>query len=375
MKIVVNARHLLPGRLDGIGWFSYQTLRRITTQHPDVHFVFLFDRAYDPQVIFSHNVTPMILWPPARHPFLFYYWMQFAVRPFLKRFQPDLFLSPDGFLALGAACRQLPVIHDINFRHYPKDLPFWLRTYYNRYFPLFAAEATRVATVSEFSKKDIADNYGIPAEKLDVVYNGINEFFRPADEETKRRVKEKYTGGRDYFLFVGSVSPRKNLSRLIKAFNRFREETGSDMKLVLAGAIFWGESELADLMKDLNIESEIVFTGRVPEEALQEITASAFAFTYVPYFEGFGIPLVEAMQCGVPIIAAKASSIPEVAADAAVYVNPFKEEEIAAAMVKVYGDKSLRDELVKKGFVQRDRFSWDKTADLLWASVERTLRE
>jgi glycosyltransferase involved in cell wall biosynthesis len=375
VKIVVNTRLLLPGRLDGIGWFSYQTLRRITVQHPDVHFIFLFDRAYDPQFIFSGNITPMILWPPARHPFLFYYWMQYAVRPFLKRFQPDLFLSPDGFLALGARCRQLPVIHDINFRHHPKDLPFWVRTYYNRYFPMFAAEAARIATVSEFSRQDIAANYGIEAEKIDVVYNGINEFFKPVTEEVRRQVKQKFTGGRDYFLFVGSVSPRKNLARLIRAFHLFRKETGSDMKLVLAGAIFWGESELASLMKELQLESEIIFTGRVPEEILQDITASAFAFTYVPYFEGFGIPLVEAMQCGVPIIAAKASSLPEVAGDAAVYANPFKEEEIKDAMVRIYRDKNLREDLVKKGFLQKEKFSWDQTAELLWASVQRTLNE
>lgn len=375
MKIVVNARHLLPGRLDGIGWFSYQTLRRITRQHPDVHFVFLFDRAYDQQFVFAANVTPIILWPPARHPFLFYYWMQFAVRPFLKRFKPDLFLSPDGFLALGAACRQLPVIHDINFRHYPKNLPFWLRTYYNRYFPLFADEATRIATVSGFSKQDISESYGIPPGKIDVVYNGINEFFKPVDEVTKRRVKEKYTGGRDFFLFVGSVSPRKNVPRLIKAFSLFRNETGSDMKLLLAGAIFWGESGLANLISELKLEKEIIFTGRVPEETLQEITSSAFACTYVPYFEGFGIPLIEAMQCGIPVIAANVSSIPEVAGNAAVYVNPFKEEEIAAAMVKVFRDQKLRHCLVQKGFAQKEKFSWDKTADLLWASVERTLRE
>lgn len=315
----------------------------------------------------------MVLWPPARHPFLFYYWMQFSVKPFLNRFQPDLFLSPDGFLSLGAKCKQLPVIHDINFLHYPKDLPFWVRNYYNRFFPKFAHEATRIATVSEYSKKDISDSYGIDPAKIDVVYNGINEYFAPAGEETKKATREKYAKGREYFLFVGSLSPRKNILRLVKAFHAFKKETGSTMKLMLAGAVFWGEDELVRLMKELQIENEIIFTGRVPDDVLRDIMASAFALTYVPYFEGFGIPLIEAMQSGVPVISANVTSLPEVAGEAALYVDPFDENAIRNAMVLLHKDPALRDQLIQKGFVQKTKFSWDRTAELLWKSVERTL--
>lgn len=373
MKIVVNTRLLLPDRLDGIGWFGYQSLKRITQQHPDVHFIFLFDRPYSEEFIFADNITPMILSPKARHPFLFYYWMQFCVKPLLNEIKPDLFLSIDGYLALGAKCKQLPVIHDINFLHYPKDLPFWVRTYYNRFFPKFAKEATRIATVSEFSKKDIAESYQINPDSIDVVYNGINDHFDIVDETTKAAVKNKFTKGCDYFLFVGSISRRKNILRLIKAFHLFKKETSSTMKLVLAGAIFWGDDEISSLMKELQIENEIVFTGRVPNEELKNITASAFALTYVPYFEGFGIPLVEAMQCGVPIIAAKASCLPEIAGDAALYANPFDENEIKNAMLTMFNDDSLRNDLIKQGNNRKDNFSWDKTADLLWKSIEKTI--
>lgn len=345
----------------------------MTQAHPEVHFVFLFDRPYDPKFVFGENITPMVLWPPARHPFLFYYWMQFSVKPFLNRFKPDLFLSPDGFLALGAKCPQLPVIHDINFLHYPKDLPFWVRNYYNHFFPKFARAAKRIATVSEFSKKDIGNNYGISAQNIDVVYNGINEHFGLADEGTKQKVKLKFTGGQEYFLFIGSLSPRKNILRLIKAFHLFKKETRAPVKLMLAGAIFWGESEVLQSMKELDIESEIVFTGRVPDKDLYEITASAFALTYVPYFEGFGIPLVEAMQSGLPIISANVSSLPEVAGEAALYVDPFNENEIKNAMVLLYKDSSLRDKLIAAGKEQKNKFSWDRTAQLLWESIEKAV--
>ncbi|MGZ3942376.1 MAG: glycosyltransferase family 4 protein [Bacteroidia bacterium] len=373
MKIVVNTRLLLPNRLDGIGWFSYQSLKRITQQHPEVHFIFLFDRPYSEEFVFSDNITPMILSPKARHPFLFYYWMQFSVKPLLNEVKPDLFLSPDGFLSLGAKCKQLPVIHDINFVHYPKDLPFWVRNYYNHFFPKFSKEAARIATVSEFSKKDISDTYHVDANKIDVVYNGISEHFSPVDEATKTVTKNKFTTGCDYFLFLGSISPRKNIIRLIKAFHLFKKESSSNMKLVLAGAIFWGDDEIISLMKQLNIENEIVFTGRVPNEELRNILGSAFAMTYLPYFEGFGIPLVEAMQCGTPILAAKASCLPEIAGDAAIYANPFDESEIKNAMLTLFHDDSLRNNLIKAGHQRKNNFSWDKTASLLWQSVEKTL--
>ena len=145
------------------------------------------------------------------------------------------------------------------------------------------------------------------------------------------------------------------------------------MKLMLAGSIFWGESELSSLMKELNIESEIIFTGRVPDAELRNIMGAAYAMTYLPYFEGFGIPLVEAMQSGIPIIAAKASCLPEIAGDEALYANPFDEHEIKNAMLTLYNDDSLRAELIKQGNKRKDDFSWDRTASLLWNSIEKTV--
>ena len=373
MKIVVNTRLLLDGRLDGIGWFAYQTLKRITRQHPDFHFVFLFDRPYHEKFIFADNITPLVLYPPTRHPVLFYLWMQFSVKPLLNKLKPDLFLSPDGFLALGAKCNQLPVIHDINFLHYPKDLGFSARHYYNHFFPKFAKEATRIATVSEFSKKDISENYHILPSKIDVVYNGIHDYFDLISDDIKIITKKKYTKGFDYFVFVGSLHPRKNILRLIKAFHLFKTETKSNFKLVLAGAIFWGENEMYELIKKLSIENEIIFTGRVSNDELKNLIASAFALTYVPYFEGFGIPIVEAMQCGTPILAANTSCLPEIAGDAAIYANPFDENEIKHAMITLYEDSEIRTNLIRKGLEQKNKYSWDKTSSLLWKSIEASL--
>lgn len=373
MQIVVNTRFLLKNRLEGIGWFSYQTLKRITQNNPDIHFVFLFDREFDEEFIFSDNITPITLGPQARHPFLYYAWFQFSVKNLLNRLKPDLFLSPDGFLSLGAHCRQLPVIHDINFLHHPKDLKWLTGKYYNYYFPKYAHAATRIATVSEYSKKDISDSYQISPDKIDVVYNGINSFFKPADQQTKRDTKTKFTAGKDYFVFVSSLHPRKNILNLVKSFSLFKKESQSDVKLVLAGPAFWGLQPIMQSIAENNLNDEVIFTGRLDDNDLAAVMASALALSFIPYYEGFGIPLVEAMQSGIPIITSNVTSLPEVAGEAALLVDPVNTNEVKEAMLRIFRDGDLRAKLILKGFEQKQKFSWDKSADLLWQSVLKTI--
>lgn len=374
MQIAVNTRLLLKNKLEGIGWFSYQTLKRITEANKDVHFVFLFDRPFDEEFIFNDNITPIIVSPQARHPFLYYAWLEFGIKNTLNSLKPDLFLSPDGFLSLGAKCKQLPVIHDINFLHNPKDVKPLTSKYYNYFFPKFAHKATRIATVSEYSKKDIADNYKISSDKIDVVYNGINASFKPVSEAVKTETRKRFSKGKEFFLFVGSLNPRKNISRLIQAFDAFKKESNSDLKLVLAGSHAWGGSDIYKTIDELSCKDDIVFTNRLSEEDLANVMASAFALTFVPYFEGFGIPLIEAMQSEIPIITSNVTSLPEIASDAALFVNPYEVNEIKNAMLKLRSDDNLRMKLIENGKQRKSNFSWDKSADLLWKSVEKALK-
>ncbi|MDX2174621.1 MAG: glycosyltransferase family 1 protein [Bacteroidota bacterium] len=398
MQIVVNTRLLLKDKLEGISWFTYQTLSRITKNNPNVHFIFLFDRQFDPEFIFSDNVTPMILSPQARHPFLYYAWFQFSVKSLLNKLKPDLFLSPDGFLCLGAKCKQLLVLHDINFYHHPKDLKWLTGKYYNYFFPKYAREATRIATVSGYSKVDIAKHYNIDPNKIDVVYNGIHDFFKPANEIKKQETKTKFTDGNDYFVNVGSLIPRKNIPNLIKAFALFKKESKSNLKLVLVGSQYWGTAEIHKIILENGLKSvspifydfdkpenpnqldsilktaDVIFTGRLSNEDLNLVLGSAVGLTFVPYYEGFGIPLIEAMETQTPIIASNVTSLPEIAGDAALYVNPLNIEEIKEAMLKLYNNKELQQSLITKGNLQKQNFSWDKSADLLWQSCQKTVK-
>lgn len=373
MKIAVNTRLLIKNKLEGIGWFTFETLRRLTEEMQDAEFYFLFDREPHPDFLFGKNVTAVTIGPEARHPILFIAWFEYAVPRALKQIRPDVFLSPDGYLSLRTSVPQLAVMHDLNFEHFPEDLPLLVRKYYRIFFPRFAAKAARIATVSEFSKRDIVETYGADPEKIDVVYNGANEMFVPVSGAAVRRVRERYTGGRPYFYFVGSLHPRKNLVRLFDAYGRFRDETDENIAMVIVGEKKWWTPEIRRAYASSAYRDDIVFTGRLEPEILCEVTAAALASVYVSYFEGFGIPIVEAFRCGVPVITADATATKEVAGDAALLVDPFDTESISAAMSRIARDAELRDELSRRGTERAREFTWDKTAARLKTSLLRIL--
>lgn len=374
MRIAVNTRLLLKGKLEGIGWFTFETLQRITRENPEHEFIFIFDRPYNPDYIFSENVKAVVAGPQARHPFLFYIWFDFVIPRVLKKHKADIFVSPDGYLSRRTKVPQLAVIHDINFVHRPDDLPWLIAKYYNYFFPKFARIAKRIATVSFYSKEDITRSFKIDYDKIDVVYDGINQIYEPLEAETKQEIREKYTGGNEYFLFVGALHPRKNVSGLLKAFDGYKLETNAKTKLVIVGGEMHKTGDIFETYDNLRFKDDVVFTGRVSTEELRDIFGAALALTFVPFFEGFGIPVVEAMSAGVPVICSNTTSIPEVGGNAVLYADPMKIGQITDAMIQLAGNEELRKSLIEKGFKQKDKFSWDQTAGLLWASINRTLQ-
>ncbi len=374
MKIAVNTRLLLKDKLEGIGWVAYETLRRMVKDHPEVEFYFIFDREPDPMFVFGDNVKPVVLFPQARHPFLFIWFFEFSVKKALKQIQPNLFFSPDGYLCLRSDVPQVAQFHDLNFEHFPKDMPKIHLWHYKKYFPKFARKAKRILTVSEFSKQDIVDCYGIEPEKIDVAYNGVNEIFKPLPETEIMEIRGKYSGGFPYFMFVGSLHPRKNLARLFSAFDRFKSYNRNDVKLVIVGEKRWWTEPIQRAYDAMSCKDDVVFVGRLSAEDLHRVTAAALASVYVSYFEGFGIPILEAFKCDTPVITSNVTSMPEVAKDAALLVDPFNEDSIAKAMIKVLDDK-VRERLIEKGRERAKDFSWDKAADDIWNSLIKAINE
>ena len=374
MKVVVNTRLLLKGKLEGIGWFTYEIFSRMVKNHPEVEFYFLFDRPFDKQFLFAKNVTPIVLSPPARHIILFKIWFNWSVKKVLKKIKPEIFVSPDGYLSLTTKTPQLAVIHDLNFEYYSGAMPKRVLKFYKKYFPLFAKKAKRIATVSETSKKDISKLYHIDESRIDIVYNAAGDNYFEISEQEKKDIKQELTGGANYFLYVGSINPRKNPVRLVKAFDLFKTQTNSNYKLVFVGNKMWNYPDFEDVIKQSKFSSDIIFTGHQTQYKLNKILSSSRALMFVSYFEGFGIPMVEAMKARTAVVASNCSVMPEVCGEAALYVDPFNINDIVEKMNQISSDDTLRTSLIKKGDEQHLNYDWDQSAKKMWEIIQKTIQ-
>ncbi|MGB3162878.1 MAG: glycosyltransferase family 1 protein [Chitinophagaceae bacterium] len=369
MTVAINCWILRNKKLDGIGYFTVNAVANLIKNHPEVQFKILCDKKFTEDYFDFANVTKHKIFPALRHPLLYVFYMEVVLPFFLRKHKPDVMVSADGYLSLSSSCKQIPIIYDINFEHKPEDIKLKNRIYFKFFFKRFARKGKRIATISEYSKKDIADYYKLDPSTIDNVSCGINSNFSPLNDQEICEVKNKWSGGKPYFFFVGSMHPRKNIKRLIDAFNLFKQKTGSNFKLILAGSILWSKTEIEDSYTNSPYKEDIIFTGRLSDEDLQKMLGAAYALSFVPIFEGFGLPIVEAFQSGVPVICSNVTSMPEVAGNAALMVDPFSIDSIAEGMVTLSKNNELRNQLIAKGHIQKQLFSWSRTAGLLWESI------
>ena len=365
MRIGVNTRLFVKGKMDGIAWFTYEIFKRIVTQHPEHEFVFFFDRDYDPYFIFAPNVKPVIVPPQARHPLLWYFFFEKGIKKALSKEKIDLFISPDGWICLNTDVKTINVIHDLNFEHYPSFIPALKLKYYRYFFPRFAKKSDHIITVSQFSKNDISNLYHIDKKNISVVYNAASDDFFEVNEQTKRDTIQQVTGGVPYFVFVGSAHKRKNVERIMQAFDQFREKH-ANFKFVFAGSNKYWDKNIKKTFNQLKYKSDIVFTGYLSTIDMNRVVSSAVSLVYPSLFEGFGVPIVEGFAARVPVITSNVTSMPEIAGEAALLVNPFSVSEIVTAMEKVALDEPLRKKLIQLGTAQNRCFSWDKSAEQFW---------
>ena len=369
MNIAISARMLKKDPDDGISWFTFETVKRLVSNKKEHQFYLLFDRDFDESLVFYKNTEPIIIKPAMRHPALWYYWLEHKVPSVLRKIEADLFVSPDGLISLSTNVPSIPVIHDINFIHRSGDLPLVTRSYYHFFTEKFASKAIRIATVSEFSKLDISTTLAINPSKIDVVYNGVSDTFYPADEADCKKLRNELTGGLPYFLFVGNFSPRKNIPNLVRAYNHFRATSEYNHKLILTGERLYLNRELDLLIKTSPFSKDIILTGHQSREELKLLYSSAEALVFVPWFEGFGIPAVEAMRCGTPVILSNTTSLPEIDGEAALYVSPDDIENISVSMIKIIEDADLKSSLKQSSINNSMRFTWDNSAESLWRSI------
>lgn len=364
MRIAVNTRFLLPGRLEGLGWYTHEMLWRLVQQHPEHEYLFLFDRPFDPAFVYSERVTPKVVFPPARHPLLFYLWFERAVPRVLRQWKPDVFFSPDNFLSLSAPVPTLLTIHDVIPLQMPEQIKWVHRQYYNLYLRRFIARADHILTISDYVKRSITEECSTSADKITVAWNGCRTQFVPISTAEQQEVRQAFSDGKSYFFYTGAIHPRKNIPRLIRAYTRFRARTGAEVLLLLGGRFMGHDTAVTEALEASPYKNDVRILGYVKDHDLARLMGSAMALVYPSLSEGFGLPVLEAMSADVPVLTSNTTALPEVAGDAAILVNPLDEAAIAHGLEQLL-DAAFRQTLVEKGRIQRNLFSWDTAAEQL----------
>jgi glycosyltransferase involved in cell wall biosynthesis len=269
-------------------------------------------------------------------------------------------------LPVHLSCKSVLTIHDILFESHPEFFPDSHRRLIKFFIPFSAKRANRIISVSEFTKRQIMDYYRVPEEKIEAIYEGASRKFRPLKDNNYLFSKLKAYGiKKKYILFVGRIEPRKNIVGLLKAFDYVRQRGRKDLCLVIVGnqdKIF-EEKELFKKVKEMQLDSDVVFTGGVGEDDLVALYNGAEVLTYPAFAEGFGLPVLEAMACGTPVITSNTSALPEVAGEAAILVNPYSFQDIGEALEGLLDRQDLSKELSAKGLERAKRFCWEKTAE------------
>lgn len=376
MRVGVNSRLLLKDKLEGIGYFTLKNLERLTKNHPECEFVLFFDRPYDKDFVFADNVKAVVIPFPTRHPMLWHIYFEILLPIYIRLYKIDVFFSTEGYIPTRGKTPKLCTIHDINFEHEKTYIGNKIYQKYMEYFtPRFAKSANAVLTVSNFSKQDLVTTYSLEENKIFVVESSANEEYKTYSEEENQKTKEKYSNSCPYFYFVGSLQKRKNLTNLFKSFDIFKSKTQSNVKLLIVGSRKWWKGEIEDTFNAMRFKDEVVFTGRLPLEEVNRIASASIGLVFVSFFEGFGVPPLEAYRSSTAVITSNTSSMPEIAGEGAIYVNPYDVNSICDAMIELYSNPSLRESLIKKGQEQAKKYSWDKTAELVWNAIEQVMKK
>jgi len=279
----------------------------------------------------------------------------------------DVFLSPNSLpIATMSFIRKNVVLSIMDIVPYKlsKTAELRVRLLFLQ-LPLALRISKEILTISNATKQDLLSELSVPESKITVTHLATHDWcFGKATTEDILRVRKLYTLPENYFLFISTLEPRKNVPNLIRAFEKFSRADTQGYKLVIGGKKGWLYDEIFHVVEEERVEEKVIFTDYIADEDLLPLYQGASVFTFVPFMEGFGLTPLEAMTCGIPVLTSNTSSLPEVVGDAAITVDPDSVDEIAAGMKRLAEDGKLRGELVKKGYNQAKKFSWEKTAKL-----------
>lgn len=380
MKIAVDIQPLLSGNKTGIGFYQTEIMNAISDiDRENEYFLNFFslrnteNKKAKAERLFNGlgkvNICEWFSYGIAKK---IWYLLPIPYRLFFPE-KTDVNLFFNYYVPPFAEGKSVVVIYDTVVNDLPETMGAKTQFALKHTLKKSIKRAEKIITISEFSKERIMYHYRVPEEKISVVPCGYrSDIFHSDYEKTDiEAVKKKYGIEYEYFLYLGTLEPRKNIERLIKARELLKKDFEDCPKLVLAGGKGWLYDGIFELVKNMNLENSVIFTGYVEDNDVPLLMSGATAFCFPSLYEGFGMPPLEAMACGVPVIASDISSLPEVVGDAALLVDPLSVDSIAEALKKIAFDKELRSELSKKGLSQCKKFSWKQSAELFFHVIKK----
>lgn len=346
MRIGIDASRAFLKQRTGIEEYSYQVIKRLTDQLNDRQ-VILYVRK-NQKVDFDLPKTwriESINFPR--------FWTQIGLSLEMLFHPADVLFVPAHTVPLIHPAKTVVTIHGLEYEFCPKAYSLWARFYMRFSIKNSCRWARTIITVSNNTKNDLIQSYGIKENKIRVIYEGYNRNFQP--EHSGQNSK--------FLLFIGRLEERKNIVGIIKAFEILKERYKTPHQLILAGKFGYGEKAIRRELQTVNCAKDIILTGFVSEEEKWQLLRKADVFLFPTFYEGFGIPILEAQSAGVPVVASNNSSIPEVMDGSALLVDPMNAEQIADATFKLISDESARNDIIKRGYENVKRFSWDKCAE------------
>lgn len=356
MRVGIDAR-LVYYRQAGISQYTLRLLEQFAAIAQDDEFVVFQSRRDSSRLVDQPNFHKRSLWTPPHHRL-----EQLLLPLEMATVDLDILHSPDFIPPFRRNCKSVITIHDLNFLLYPNFLTPQSARYYGQ-IDQAVRNCDHIIAVSESTKRDIIRLTGAPESKITVVYEAAHPIYRPLqDEQMLQQVKERFGIHNDFVLFVSTIEPRKNVRALLDAYKRVLDNYHADVSLVLAGEKGWLFHEVFALVEELGLQERVRFLGRVSSEDLLGLYNGAQLLVHPAFYEGFGLPPLEAMACGTPVVVSNTSSLPEVVGDAALLVDPTDVDGMAVAIWRLLSDQVLRRQMIDKGLMRARRFSWKKAA-------------
>ena len=372
MRIGISARLLGKKITEGVGRYTHEVIKSLSHQYPEDEFVLYVDQKDIDTSDYGSNVSCHNLIIQPRHPILWQIWFEYLIPRALRQDSIDIFFSPEGMASLRSKVPTIMTVHDIVFERHPEFVQQSHVRFHKRNSIKYHRRAEQIVVVSNFTKDEILDIYNINPDKITVIPNGRSTEFHPLVQRQIQAFKKEQHIDYEYLLYVGSLHPRKNIGRLIEAFEQFKSRAPIPIKLVLAGRLAWYSGRIEEQIKRSKYSEDIVHLDFFKGD-LNALINAATALIYPALYEGFGLPVLEAMSAGTPVITTANSAMSEVAGDSAIYIDPVSVDEMSQAIDRIVQDDKLRSSLVARGLRQAQKFSWENHAQAIYTLMKRSI--